>query len=152
MKHVDIREFAGGLLLIVFGLFVALYAASNYTIGAPARMGPGFFPVVLGWLLAGLGVIITLLAFRQTVQHLHPPPFRPRPFLAVLGAILVFSLVIGRLGLVPATFALVCVAAFGESPYRLRRTVLLGICLGLLAWLVFTLGLQMTLPAFNFPT
>jgi hypothetical protein len=150
MKDVDVRELSAGIVLIVFGLFVALYAASNYSIGVPAKMGPGFFPVALGWILAGLGLVVALLAFRKTVQHLHPPPFRARPMVAVLAAIGVFSLLVDRLGLVPATFALVCIAGFAEGRYRLTRTLLLGASLALLAWLVFTVGLQMTLPAFTF--
>ena len=52
MKHVDVRELIAGAVLMSFGLFVALYAAGHYPVGQAARMGPGFFPVALGWILA----------------------------------------------------------------------------------------------------
>ena len=104
------------------GLFVALYAAGHYPIGQAARMGPGFFPVALGWILAGLGLAIALLALRKTVHVLHPPPFALRPLIAVPASMATFSLLVTPLGLVPATFALVFVAAFAERKFRLRRT------------------------------
>lgn len=150
MKYLDTRELIAGLSLMAVGLFVALYAWGHYQIGQPARMGPGFFPVVLGSVLALLGVIVALMAFRPTLHVLIPPPFAVRPLLAVLASVAVFSLLINRLGLIPATFALTLVAALAERPYKLRRTVLLSIALSAIAWLTFTLGLQMNLPAFAF--
>ena len=150
MKHLDKRELIAGLMLTGVGLFVALYAAEHYQIGQPARMGPGFFPVALGSVLAFLGVVVALLAFRPTVHVLVPPPFAARPLIAVLISIAVFTLMINRLGLIPATLALVMIAACAERPYKLRRTVLLAIALAVIAWLTFTVGLQMTLPAFAF--
>lgn len=150
MKHIEYRDLIAGIVLAGFGLFVALYAAGHHTIGEPARMGPGFFPVALGWVLVGLGVVIAMLAFRKTVQVLHPPPVSLRALIAVPVAILVFSLLVERLGLVPATVALTFVAVFAEKPFKLRRTVLLAAGLSLLAWLIFTVWLGMTLPAFNF--
>jgi hypothetical protein len=150
MKHIEYRDLAAGALLLALGLFVAIYASSNYRIGEANHMGPGYFPMVLGWVLAGLGAIIALLAFRKTVQVLHPPAFQLRPILAVLLAILVFSLMVERLGLVPATVGLTAVAVFSERPIHLKRSLWLAAGLSLISWLIFTVGLQMTLPAFNF--
>jgi hypothetical protein len=113
-------------------------------------MGAGFFPVTLGWLLVALGLIVLLLAFRNTVQVLTPPPFALRAIVAVPCAILVFSLVVDRFGLVPATFALTLVAVLAEKPFKLRRTLMLAASLSLISWLIFIVGLNMTLAAFIF--
>lgn len=150
MKHVDVRDAVGGVALIAFGLFVALYAATHYSIGVPAQMGPGFFPVALGWILAGIGLIVLLLAFRHKVHALTPPPFALRPLIAVLGAVAAFSLIVSSLGLVPATIALTFIATLAEKKYHFKRTAILAASLSLIAWLIFTVGLQMTLPAFTF--
>lgn len=149
MKTIDYRDLCAGLLLAAVGLFVALYASSNYGIGQPARMGPGFFPVMLGWILTALGTLTVLLSLRKTVQAIEPPRLALRPLLAILAAIAVFSLLVVRFGLVPAAVAMTFVASFAERPYNLKRTALLGIGLALLSWLIFTVGLNMTLPAFN---
>lgn len=150
MRHIEYRDLVAGLLMAGLGLFVAAYAASHYRMGDAARMGPGYFPTVLGLVLAALGLLIVAFAFRKAVHVLSPPPFVWRPLLAVLAAILVFSALVERLGLVPATIGLTFVVVLAERPFQLRRTLLLAIGLALISWLIFAVGLQMTLPAFTF--
>ncbi|MGB6054847.1 MAG: tripartite tricarboxylate transporter TctB family protein [Burkholderiaceae bacterium] len=150
MKRIDRRDFAAGLALVAFGTFVALYASSHYQIGQASRMGPGYFPTALGWVLAGLGVIIMLFSFRKTVHALTPPPFAARPLVAVLVAVWVFAVLINRVGLIPTAFACVVIAALAGNTFKLKSALLLGVFLAVLSWLIFTFGLQMTLPAFTF--
>ncbi|MEO8060794.1 MAG: tripartite tricarboxylate transporter TctB family protein [Burkholderiales bacterium] len=151
MIRVDARDLVGGVVLVGIGLFTAVFASSHYALGQLARMGPGFFPTALGCVLVGLGTLVVLLSFRQTTHTLHPPPFRPRALVAVLAAVLVFSLTVTRFGLVPATLVLVFVSALAEPGYRWKRTALLALALAAMSWLIFIVGLQMTLPAFTFP-
>lgn len=150
MRHIEYRDLIAGIVLATFGLFIALYAVNHYAIGEPSRMGPGYFPAALGWILVALGIVVALLAFRKSVQVLHPPPVSLRALIAVPAAILIFSLLVERLGLVPATVALTGVAVFAEKPFNPRRTVLLAAGLALISWLIFSVGLGMTLPAFTF--
>ena len=149
-RHIDTRDFIAGTALVMVGLFVALYASSHYQVGEPARMGPGFFPTALGYVLAGLGALVVLFSFRRTVHAFDPPPFALRPFVSVLLAVGAFSAFIERLGLVPTALIVVVVAAFANSNFRVGRALLLGVVLAALSWLIFTVGLQMTLPAFTF--
>lgn len=134
--------------MIGIGVFVAIYAANHYQVGEPARMGPGFFPVALGWILAGLGVIIVGLSFHTAHRVLVPPPFTPRTMLAVLGAIAVFGLLLTRFGLIPAAVALTFIAVLARPGFSFKRTLALAVSLAVLSWLIFTIGLQMTMPAF----
>ena len=150
MKNMDSRDLLGGLILIGVGLFVALYAANHYSIGETSRMGPGYFPVALGWILAALGLVIAALSFRRTLHVLTPPPLKLRAMFAVLVSIALFALLLERLGLVPAAMVLAFVASFAGGKFRIRRTLALAVSLAILVWLVFTLGLQMTMPAFAF--
>lgn len=150
MKRIDIRDFLAGAALVAVGLFVALYATSHYRVGEPARMGPGFFPAALGWILAGLGALVLLFSFKKTVHAFDPPPFALRPFLAVLLAVAAFGALIERLGLIPTALILTVIAAFANARFRLERALLLGAFLALLSWLIFSVGLQITLPAFAF--
>ncbi len=144
----DIRDFIAGIFMLSLGLFVALYASSQYQVGTATRMGPGYFPSILGWMLAFLGVVVSLLSFRPVVHLLKPPPFTPRPFIAVIAAVALFALLIGRVGLAPTTILMVIVTASGSNSFQWRRALVLGISLSVIAWLIFSLGLQMTLPAF----
>lgn len=144
----DMRDLTAGLAMIAVGSFVALYASANYKMGDAARMGPGYFPAMLGWILAFLGLVIAALAFRKAVHLLTPPPFTPRPFIAVIVSVWLFSVLISRIGLIPTTIVTVVVTAVGSNSFRFGRALVLGVCLSVIAWLIFTLGLQMTLPPF----
>ena len=148
MKHFDRRDFVAGIAIVAIGLFVALYASSHYQVGTAARMGPGYFPSLLGWCMVFLGVVIALLSFRPVVHAIEPPPFTPRPFIAVIAAAAVFALLIGRVGLIPTTLVTVVVTAAGSNSFQLGRAIFLAVSLSVIAWLIFSLGLQMTLPAF----
>ena len=53
------KDFFSGLMFLLVGIAFA-WGAGSYSIGTGARMGPGYFPMVLGVLLAGLGLIITI--------------------------------------------------------------------------------------------
>lgn len=151
MKSFDKQDMISGMVLGGFGLFIAIYAAQHYEIGTTAAMGPGYFPVALGSILTVLGLIIMLLSIRRVPTEIWQVPFTLRPLLAVLAAVLVFAVLILKLGLVPSTVALTLVAALAEPKFRFQRTILLGIGLALLSWLIFRLGLKMPLPAFVFP-
>ena len=150
LKQIDVRDCIAGLAMLAVGLFVALYASSHYRVGEAARMGPGFFPTALGWILAGLGALIVLLSFRKTVHAFEPPPFALRPFVAVLLAIGAFGAFVERLGLIPTALIVIVIAAFANSEFKLVRALLLGAFVSVLSWAIFSVGLQMTLPAFAF--
>lgn len=151
MKHIDIREFIAGAALVAIGLFVALYATSHYEIGEPAHMGPGFFPAALGWIVGALGVVVVALSFRQSVHALTPPSFALRAFLAVVVAVAAFSVLIERVGLMPTALVLAVITSMASKNFNLGRSLLLGVCLAVLSWLIFTVGLKMTLPPFKLP-
>lgn len=144
----DTRDFIAGLVMIAGGAFTALYASSHYQVGDAARMGPGYFPTILGWILAFIGLVVAALSFRTVVHILTPPPFTLRPFIAVIGATALFAILINRIGLIPTTIVMVVVTASGSNSFRFPRAVVLGVCLSVIAWLIFVFGLQMTLPAF----
>jgi hypothetical protein len=147
MQRFDYRDILGGLLLIVLGLFFALYGTAEYPIGELRRMGPGFFPVALGYVLAALGLLILLPALRPSNDPIEP--FAVRVFVTVLIAIAAFALAVPRLGMVPATMLLTVISAFAEFRVRPVRTAILAVGLSLLAVLIFTWGLGVPVPAFR---
>lgn len=154
MLRVDVRDFAGGSILVALGLFVAFYAEGHYKLGTPVHMGPGFMPFWLGWILVGFGVVIVAMAVGTSVKvhALTPPPLNWRSAIAVTASIVVFQQSIERFGLIPAAFALTIVAALAQREFRLARTVMLATFLGVFAWLVFSVLLKMPLHAFAIPS
>ena len=126
--------------------------ATNYSIGSGARMGPGYFPLMLGVLLGilGLGVILGSL----TVDTADGEPIGRiawKPLLLIIGANLVFGLMLGGLpsigvpamGLIVAIYALVVVASLAGSSFRMKSALILATILAVGSYLVFILGLSL---------
>lgn len=146
MRRIDLGDVVGGLLLVAFGLWFALYALEHYAYGTARRMGPGYFPAWVGFLVAGLGSVIALFGLLRTGD---PVFVRLRPLLAVIAATSIFALSVERFGVVPAVVALVFTAALGESPYRLLRTTLLSLGLAVVAVVLFGWGLGIPFQPFR---
>ncbi len=143
MKHRDRHDLIGGVLLGALGLFVAFYS-QRYDFGTPARMGPGFFPHVLGWILAVLGVLIALPAwFRRTAE---PLDVQWKNALFVLGAIVLFAFTLKPLGLVLSTFAAAFVATLADKAITWRGRLLVSAGVAAVTVAIFIGGLSMVLP------
>jgi hypothetical protein len=101
-----------GLALIVIAAFGAVLAW-DLPIGSAARMGPGFLPLVLLAVLAGLGIVTAVIGLVRTQGLVAGWPLRA--FLLIPAAMLVFGLLVERAGLLMASAASVIVAAAASS-------------------------------------
>lgn len=133
----------GGLLMAAVGAGAALYAQAEYDFGELRNMGPGFFPVVLGWVLAALGLLIALPALLRRGEAVT---LATRAALCVVGALVVFGLLLKTAGLVLATMASVLLASLADARFTWRTRLLTAVAIAALAWLIFIAGLGMVLP------
>ena len=129
------------------GLFF-LTGALDMRVGEARRMGPGYFPMVLGIVGMILGAIIVVPALRRPGLLAS---VNWRPLFAVMASILVFALAMPRAGLLPAVFATVVVASLGDPRSRLRQTLLLAAGLAFAAWIVFIHALGLPMIAYRIP-
>lgn len=134
------RDFFGGLVFLAFGVAAALIAR-DYPIGSAVRMGPGYFPLVLGCLLALIGLAIMLRGLLSAGPGLEPTFWRP--LLLVLGAIGVFAASVETLGIAVAAALLVAIGATASPESKPRETLWLvaGLMAFTLAVFVFALKL-----------
>jgi len=137
------KDFYAGLLFVAFGVF-AIIIARNYPLGTAARMGPGYFPRLLGILLIVLGAALSLIALRGRGTPL--PGWKWRPVSIVLLSVVAFGLVLTHVGLVLSTIGLIVVASTASQEFRLRESVISGILLAALSVGVFVIGLKLQLP------
>jgi hypothetical protein len=138
------RDFWAGLMFIGFGMFFAVWAAVNYQMGSALRMGPAYFPAVLGGLLVVLGAIV----FAQSLifDGAKVAPFHFRPLLLVLAAAILFGYAMKPLGLVVSIALLVFVSAFGGHEFKWKEVVFLYIFLAVFSVMVFVKGLSLPFP------
>jgi hypothetical protein len=137
------KDFYAGLLFVAFGAF-AIVIARNYPLGSAARMGPGYFPRLLGILLIVLGAALSLTALRGRGPAL--PGWKWRPVSIVLLSVVAFGLALTHAGLVLSTIGLIAVASTASREFRFRESLLSGVLLAALSVGVFVIGLKLQLP------
>ena len=132
-------------MFVAFGAFFVAWA-QQYDMGTAARMGPAFFPTMLGGIMFVLGVIVTIEGL--AVEHADGKidAFNFRALGLVLGSVVAFGLLLRPAGLIVALFVLICVSSFGGHEFKLRDVLLLSVGMSLLVLGVFIYGLSMTIP------
>ena len=134
-----------GLLFIAIAAF-GLWASRNYPVGTALRMGTGYMPRLLCWLLLGLGAIVLSQGLRQQAVPLRSSPQAWRAVLSVTAALVAFGLSIERLGLVLAILLLTGLGALATSALRPLETAIAALGLIALSWSIFIFGLGLTIP------
>ena len=124
----------GGVLTIAVAAGV-LVESSSYGYGTVLRMGPGYFPTVLGILLLGLGLALTARGLQRQSEPIALPQLRPVVLIAA--AIVLFALTLTTFGLAPAIMLLVVVSAYASPVPRPLVIGLLGVGLTIFAYVVF---------------
>lgn len=135
----------GALLLAAIG-FIFLVDAGDLDVGTAGMMGPGYFPIALAIILFGLSAAILFQALRTSGKL---PDIPLRPLLAVSAGILSFALLIEPFGLIPALIATVCLSSLADRQTKLPAVLALGVGVAVGAWLIFSLGLGLSMPAFR---
>lgn len=144
----DYRDIVGGLMLMLFGAWVAWYASDHYELGRLRRMGPGMFPVILGFVLAGFGLAIAVPAcFRSGTR----PDIRVWTPIFVTAGVAGFALTIKPFGLIPAIIAVTVISSMAELRVRPVSLALLCASLSLISFLIFRVALGLPMPMFRWP-
>jgi hypothetical protein len=143
MKIKSPKDFWAGLMFIAVGLFFVI-GAWNYELGSAARMGPAYFPTMVGGLLAVIGVVVFFLSLVVTGGKVAAFPLRLILFMTV--ALLLFGYLLKPLGLVAALTLLVVVSALAGHEFKLKEALVLASALIVLSVLVFVKGLGQPFP------
>lgn len=145
MAGFDRKAALAGLFLALVGGYVA-WTSFGFRLGSASRMGAGYFPLIVGISLVALGAVLGLSALRGSGRLAR---IAWRPCAAVLCAMVLFALMMPRLGLVPAVAALVAVSAAGDAEMRPVAALALTVGVALGAWLLFGYVLRLPVPAFR---
>jgi hypothetical protein len=144
MKIKSPQDFWAGIMFISIGLFFVVVAQMNYQMGTAVRMGPGYFPTVLGGILAILGGIVLFDSF--ILDGAKVAKFHFRPLLFILASSLAFAYLLKPLGLVLASIALIFISAFGGHEFKWKEVAILSAVLVVFAVVVFVKGLTLPFP------
>lgn len=139
----DNRDFWSGLMLTGTGA-AALVIAQDYRLGSALRMGPGYFPALLGGILILLGVIVLAKGLRS------PAPIEGRWSVRALVllplSLVLFGVLMERAGFVPALFVLIVGSAAAGDEFKVMEALLLAAVITAGAVAVFIWGLGLPFP------
>jgi hypothetical protein len=148
------KDFFAGLMFAVVGAAFGI-GATSYTVGEGARMGPGYFPLMLGILLALIGIFVivqALIVETEDGEKIGRWAWKPLGF--VLGANLLFGVLLGGLprvglpamGLILAIYGLTFVAALAGEEFKLKEVAVLATVLAIGSYLAFVVLLRLQFP------
>jgi uncharacterized membrane protein len=145
MISLNNKDVWAGLLLIAIGA-AAVFIARNYAFGTALRMGPGYFPIVLGGLLIAFGVYMLASGLRQAEQIAGSWSLRALVILPL--SLVLFGVLMERAGFVPAMLVLIFGSATASTEFRLVEVLLFSIGLTALSVAVFVWALGLPYPLF----
>ncbi|GAA1617553.1 tripartite tricarboxylate transporter TctB family protein [Nonomuraea maheshkhaliensis] len=134
---------AGGIFVLIGGAFVA--GSLGYELGTPLRMGPGAFPLLVGLIVAGLGLAIVVKGLvAGEVITFGPVPWRA--VAAITVAVVFFGFTVRGLGFVPTSAVTALLTTLAST--RVRPLMAVAVAAGLTAasTLIFVVGLQLRIP------
>lgn len=137
------RDFLAGLLFIVLGALAGA-AALGFPMGTAMRMGPGYFPTVLGGLLVVFGAWVLVRGLRSGARVRGTWGLRPLALITL--SIVLFGLLLDRLGLIPASILMFFVAAAAGREFRFREVLVLAVAMTTFSVAVFIWGLKLPYP------
>ena len=140
------KRFLSGLMFLGIG-GVAIYMAQDYPMGSALRMGPGYFPIVLGGLMGLFGIYELILG----VMKSDPVKgnWSVRALIVLPLAAVVFGIMMEKLGFVMALVALIFVSAAASREFKFLEVLISAVVITLASVGVFIYGLGLPYPLFS---
>ncbi len=139
------RDFWSGVLFIATGLLF-MVLSRQYNLGTAAKMGPGYFPTILGGLMAALGVLIMLPAFSSKGPEVRVDKIDFKSIVLILVAVAVYAATLPKLGFIVSLFLLIMISSWASHEFKLTTSLLSSVVLLVFSWLVFVKGLELQFP------
>lgn len=146
MKIKSQRDFWSGLMFVATGVGFA-WGATNYSFGASARPGPGYFPFGLGILMAILGAFILFESLAVETEDGEPiGKWAWKPLIVIVFAVALFGVLLPRLGLAASLPILIVITSLAGDEFHWLDVLINCVVLTVGSWAIFILGLKLVIP------
>ena len=148
------KDFFSGLFYTVAGSAFA-YGATNYSVGSAARMGPGYFPLLLGILLALIGAFVMFKALTvETHDGDKVGSWAWKPLIFIIAGNVLFGILLAGLpswgvpamGLIVAIFGTTLVVSLAGDTFKLKEVLILATVLSIGSYGAFVMLLKLQFP------
>ena len=136
------KDFWSAVMFILFGILFVVWSM-EYQFGTSQRMGPGYFPTVLGVLQILLGVMIGIPAIGKRATETTVDPIGWRGLLIILSAVALYGVLLPMLGFVVSLALLIIISAMATKEFNLKETLISTVVLGIGSYLAFVKGLNL---------
>jgi hypothetical protein len=137
------RDLGASFVMVFIGV-TALYFGAELTMGTAGRMGPGYFPRLLAWLIIAIGIFVGSMSLSVEGPPIRPPQLRPIGFVMV--SIVVFGYLMSYIGLAVTAVVVVLIAGFARKGFSIKELLVLGAILSIGTVLIFVYALGQALP------
>jgi hypothetical protein len=137
------KDFWSGIMFLAFAA-TAMIAAHGYSLGSAGKMGPGYFPMMLGGALALIGIILVARSLVMTGEAVGRVHFIPLGIITV--GVVLFGVMLEPLGLVAALVVVTLVAAYAGRESHPLEAAALAAALAAFSVGVFVMALRLPLP------
>ena len=143
------KDLLAGLMFIVIGV-VFFVGAYNYQMGTAARMGPGYFPRILGGVMAVLGVIVAGIGLKNQAQWAATDGigWTRKPVIILTAAVVLFGATLPSLGMVIAIILLTIISGIAAHDKNYRELAIITVIMCLFCAAVFVWGLKLQMKLF----
>lgn len=145
MKIRNQKDFWSAVMFVIFGVLFIVWS-TEYQFGTTQRMGPGYFPSVLGYMLVGLGILVAVPSIKHDAEETHVEGIGWRGLLVILGSVALYAVLLPRMGFVVSMAALVILSAMASKEFTWKAALLSTVVLGVFSYLVFVKGLELQFP------
>jgi len=136
----DSKDFWAGLMLLATGV-AAVVIARSYPFGSTLRMGPGYFPTILGAIISLFGLYFIIKGLRG--GELLEGNWSLRALIVLPFSLILFGLLMDRAGFIPALAVLAFGSAAAGREFKLKEVALLTVALTILCVVIFIWGLAL---------
>lgn len=139
------KDFAAGVIYVLAGAGFGI-GAINYKVGDAARMGPGYFPLMIGILLTVIGFVTLFGAVRRTAVEEKVKAPHLRTIAWILGSVVLFGLLLQPAGLIASLAVLIIVSSLASHEFAWKGALANTVVLILFSVGVFVKGIDLLIP------
>jgi hypothetical protein len=141
------KDAVASVLFMAVGLFFLVESVSQFGVGTARRMGPGYFPMIVGGGVVALSLLLFVRSFFTRASPLGPVPWRG--IVLIAAAPVAFALTIAAAGLAPAILLATLISAYASARMRIAVALAIGVGLTVFCVAVFRYGLGLYIPNFG---
>ena len=142
----DPKDFWSGVIFVIFGL-AAVIIGRDYSMGSAGRMGPAYFPTILGAILTLIGLIGVVRSMIKSGGAVGR--FAVREILLVMLSVVLFGILVRGAGLAVSVIVLVMASGFASIKFKVAPFLAVAVGLAVFCVLIFVKGLGLPMPMFG---